>query len=164
MKILKAEIRDLPQLAVIYDHARRLMRESGNPTQWKEGHPAPELLLEDIARGQLYKVLEEDHLVGGFAFTEGPEEAYATLEGTWLNEEPYRVIHRIGAYGAKGVLREVIAWAMTQTDSLRIDTHEANAIMRRLLEREGFTYVGRVTLPDGDHRRAYHKVNPKGGI
>ena len=52
----------------------------------------------------------------------------------------------------------MINYRMAQT------SNRTNAIMRRLLEREGFTYVGRVTLPDGDHRRAYHKVNPKGGI
>lgn len=39
---------DLDRILQIYDHARSLMAETGNPTQWGGGYPPRELLEEDI--------------------------------------------------------------------------------------------------------------------
>lgn len=36
MQIQKAELKDLPQMMIIYQRAREFMRETGNPDQWKD--------------------------------------------------------------------------------------------------------------------------------
>ena len=42
--------------------------------------------------------------------------------------------------------------------SLRIDTHEGNVVMRRMLEKQGFMPCGTILLQNGDPRVAYEKV------
>ena len=42
--------------------------------------------------------------------------------------------------------------------SLRIDTHRGNAVMRRMLEKNGFKYCGIIHLEDGDERLAFQKI------
>lgn len=160
LEILKAEYQDLPRILEIYAFARVKMIENGNPDQWVDGYPKKELLEQDIKEGTLYKVLKDHKIVGAFMLVPGPDEVYTAIQGSWLNEEPYLVIHRIASQGAAGVAGEVFSWVLRQTDSLRIDTHNDNSIMRHVLEKEGFRYVGELTLPNGDARRAYHKINP----
>ena len=42
--------------------------------------------------------------------------------------------------------------------SLRIDTHRGNAVMRRMLEKNGFVYCGIIYLEGGEERVAYEKM------
>lgn len=148
---------DLPQILAIYASARQKMARSGNPNQWSEGYPPQRLLEEDIQARRLYVIQCNEEITGVFVFMAGPEPDYDTLEGVWLNDAPYQVIHRMAAREG-GIAREVFAWAMERTASLRIDTHADNAPMRHVLEREGFTPVGELTLADGDKRQGYHKI------
>lgn len=156
--ILKAQVADLPRICDIYAAARWQMVANLNPTQWTNGYPSQALLEEDIANGQLYKVLDQDEIIGVFGLVPGPDEVYAKINGAWLNAEPYLAIHRIAAWGAGGVTKAVIQWVMHLTDNLRIDTHNDNHAMRYILEGAGFVYVGELTLPDGTARRAYHLI------
>lgn len=159
MEIKQAISEDLNALLPLYEKSRQLMKAVGNPNQWGDDYPPLERLRMDLAQGNLYKVLAKGQIVGGFMFGLGPEKEYESLEGSWLNEEPYHVIHRITAPGVKGVTKEIFAWTKDRTDNLRIDTHKDNAAMRHILAREGFTYVGEVTLADGSRRMAYHRLN-----
>lgn len=162
LDIEKAKREDLPRILEIYAGARQKMAETGNPTQWTDGYPAEELLKEDIARGELYKAVDQGALVGVFMLTAGPDDVYTKIRGAWLNDEPYLVIHRIAAREGRGVAKAVFAWVMKRTANLRIDTHEDNAAMRHILETSGFRYVGELTLPNGDARRAYHRTETPG--
>lgn len=45
---------DLDRILQIYDRARSLMAETGNPTQWGGGYPPRELLEEDITSNRLF--------------------------------------------------------------------------------------------------------------
>ena len=54
MKIRKSRPEDLERMLRLYADARVFMAEHGNPTQWANGYPEPEMLQEDIrAGGQL---------------------------------------------------------------------------------------------------------------
>lgn len=156
MDILKAERTDLPRLLEIYAAARVQMVQTGNPDQWVNGYPDQALLEADISNGELYKVVNDQVIVGVFMLVPGPDEVYSKIDGAWLNDAPYLVIHRIAAQGGKGVAKAVFRWVMDRTDNLRIDTHNDNLIMRQILEKAGFVYTGELTLPDGAARRAYH--------
>lgn len=57
MTIRKATPEDLPEILDIYRRARRFMAQNGNPTQWKDGYPQPDLLEADIQKQQLYVIL-----------------------------------------------------------------------------------------------------------
>ena len=88
-------------MLAIYERARAYMASLGNPHQWGDsGYPSSALLREDIARGVSYVVMDQrDEVVATFVFVEGEDPTYIIIEGAWLNEEPYGVIHRLASSG-----------------------------------------------------------------
>lgn len=157
--IRKATENDLAKILSIYDGARTFMRQNGNPTQWSGGYPNSEVLLEDIAKGQLY-VVEEKEMLGVFMFTLDPEPTYKIIEkGEWKDSSPYGTIHRIASAGVRGgVLKEAIEFCQQKIRHLRIDTHKDNVVMQNLLTKNGFCYCGIIYLANGDERLAYEKI------
>ena len=161
-KIRKAEFTDLPQILKIYEDAREFMRQTGNPNQWWDYHPAESILREDIPKGQLYVWEEDGKLLASFAYIPGIDPTYLQIDGPgWLNEEPYGVIHRIAvAQRGQGLIARIFDWALERCPNLRIDTHVDNQPMRRALEKYGFQYCGIIHIFNGDERIAFHKANP----
>lgn len=160
--IRKAEFTDLPQILKIYEDAREFMRQTGNPNQWWDYHPAESILREDIPKGQLYVWEEDGKLLASFAYIPGIDPTYLQIDGPgWLNEEPYGVIHRIAvAQRGQGLIAKIFDWALERCPNLRIDTHVDNQPMRRALEKYGFQYCGIIHIFNGDERIAFHKANP----
>ncbi len=161
LHIRRAVPADLPELLRVYEAARRFMRENGNPTQWIS-YPGPELLLDDIGRGTGYVVESGSGVAGAFVFFTGEEPSYAEIDGKWLDDMPYGVIHRVASDGREhGVLEAVLAFCSARIPNIRIDTHENNAPMRHLLEKYGFKRCGTVYVTDdtGPHspRIAYQR-------
>jgi hypothetical protein len=96
--------------------------------------------------------------VGYFALLPSPEPTYDRIDGAWLTDGPYGVIHRIASYpGVHGIFSAVIAYAAQRYAHLRIDTHRDNRIMQHLIEKHGFTYCGIIWLEDGSERLAYER-------
>ena len=54
MQIQKAELKDLPQMMIIYQRAREFMRETGNPDQWKDSYPQEEVVRRGIEEGKAW--------------------------------------------------------------------------------------------------------------
>ena len=159
-RIRNATVDDLSEILLIYAQAREFMRQSGNPNQWAENHPAESIIRQDIAEKKLYLCVENEEIMGVFYYTQGIDPTYVQIfDGNWLNEEPYGVIHRIavGRHG-KGVAACCFQWALEQCPQLRIDTHEDNIPMQKALAKQSFTRCGIIYLQNGDQRIAYHKV------
>lgn len=162
MTIRKAKAKDLSVILEIYDIARRFMREHGNPHQWSGyGYPSEELLKDDIDKGQLYVLESIDGVEGVFMFNEGPDPTYLRIDGEWLNDEPYSVIHRIASRGRKkGVLKSAVKFATANATNIKIDTHEQNTVMQNALQGLQFQKCGTIYLENGDPRIAYQlKIN-----
>lgn len=160
MEIRNTRPEEIDEIMEIYDIARQVMRNSGNSKQWINGYPARELISEDIENGYSYVLVENREIQAVFSLIDGEDPTYKVIEnGEWLNDEPYMTIHRIAS---KGKLRHAsdicYRWTMERTDNLRIDTHEDNAIMRHVLDRNGFIECGIIYISDGSPRIAYHKV------
>ena len=49
MNIRPAQFTDMPDIMGIFDHARKFMRENGNPYQWTDGYPPEELMETETA-------------------------------------------------------------------------------------------------------------------
>ncbi len=155
MKIRLAAAADLPRILEIYAHARRVMKETGNPNQWKDTYPMPAVLEEDIAKHQLF-ILEETEIEAVFVFFIGTEPTYADIDGAWLNDLPYGTIHRVASSGRiRGVLQTLVDYCRAICPNLRIDTHEDNRIMQKQVEKAGFIRCGIIRLENGDPRIAY---------
>ena len=135
------------------------MRADGNPTQWAApGFPPDSLLLRDIARGGGFVILSEESIIAYFALLPSPEPTYDYIDGAWLTDEPYGVIHRMASYpDVHGIFAAILDFAASRYAHLRIDTHRDNRIMRHLIEKHDFTYCGIIWLEDGTDRLAYER-------
>ena len=158
LMIRRANKNDLISIMLIYEEAKKKMRADGNINQWSDKYPDEETLLDDINRGELY-IAYDDEIYGVFMLSFSGEETYKEIQGAWLNDEPYAVIHRIASLGkGRNLLKDAIDFAFASTENIRIDTHEDNNIMRTLLNKLGFTYTGIIHLKSGDERRAYQLI------
>ena len=158
-KIRLAETEDLPCILEIYQAAREFMRQTGNPNQWWDYHPAESVLREDIPKKQLY-ICEQDGQIGAvFAYIQGEDPTYLQINGPgWLNNEPYGTIHRIASCGRGGVFGSCIDYCLGITGHLRIDTHNDNKVMQHVVEKHGFHRRGIIYIADGSPRIAYERI------
>jgi len=162
MKIRSATLQDIPAIIGVIDEARLIMRETGNMNQWGHGYPSRELIECDITSNQAYICEADEILFGYFCFVQGkdPDPNYATIhDGSWLNNEPYGVLHRLASSGkAKGIATAAFDFAFSQASNVRVDTHHDNLPMQNFLRKAGFHYCGIVYVGDGTPRDAFQKV------
>ena len=158
--IRKATENDIQAVLAIFDKAKDIMRSDGNSTQWGDGYPDAGIVRTDISKGGAHIVDHDRKPVAYFALLPSPEPTYSSIDGKWLDDSsPYHVIHRIASIPeSHGVFRRIIEYALSVSGNLRIDTHRDNRIMRRLIERAGFSYCGVINLPDGSERLAYQMI------
>ena len=182
MVIRPATPADIPALRPVFEAAKGIMRADGNHDQWSApGFPDDSLLLRDIARGGGFVIenrwpvgaghdegkpvmpgltghLAAPRIVAYFALLPSPEPTYDVIDGAWLTDEPYGVIHRMASYPeVHGIFSTIIDYAASRYSHLRIDTHRDNRIMQHLIEKHGFTYCGIIWLDDGTERLAYER-------
>lgn len=158
MQIRKTEKKDLEEVMEIYRGAQEFMIKTGNPEQWGRTYPSRELVLEDIEKGKSYVCYLEGRILAVFYYDICDEADYRNIDGAWLNDREYGVVHRIAAREGSGGGRVCIAWCYEQCKNLRLDTHEDNLPMQRLLKNQGFTRCGKVTLEKYGERIAFHKT------
>lgn len=152
---------DIPLCMNFIEQARAHQLEQGF-LQWTENSPNVQDVIEDIERANGYLALENGVPFGYVCISFLGEAAYDALDGEWLSNQPYAMIHRLAFAQngrGKGLAKEVFAFAGSlcnarNVHSLRIDTHADNAKMRHIIEREGFTYCGTVMYVNGS-RMAY---------
>ena len=164
MRIRKAERGDLPALLALYSEARATIALLGID-QWQDGYPGEDAVLSDIEAGRGRVVEDEDgEIVGAFALCEGEDPTYRVIEnGSWMTSEPYLAMHRTAirvknrGTGVSGMIVRDAKESARRLGlrTLRIDTHEGNVVMRRMLEKNGFEYRGVIHLLNGDPRVAY---------
>ena len=184
MTIRPMKEQDLPQLFELYAHARKYMAKTGNPHQWPQYYPSREILLKDIDNGGYVILGERPHhqeetldesisknhndrnnsekpaIIGAFILEENANElAYDTIDGQWLNDEPYAVIHRCATlHNQKGIGQYFMDWCFKKCSNIRVDTHRDNLPMIKFLEKNGFTYCGIVHYEGIGERLAYQKL------
>ena len=142
--------------------AKKCLAEAGS-TQWQNGYPDADTIIEDIISGQAYVALEEGELLAYAAVTKSPEKAYeAIYDGNWEGRESeYLVFHRIAVASdvqGQGVAQTFLEGLIEGFDYLdfRSDTHAKNKAMQHIFEKLGFKQVGKVPV-DGE-RLAYQKI------
>lgn len=159
MRIRQAKEKELDQIMEIYEQAKIFMKEHGNATQWQDGYPSRELILHEIVQGNQYVCEEEGELAATFSLCKGPDPTYQEIwEGQWLNDDPYKVLHRLASMGGKGAGEFCLRWSIAQSRELRVDTHEENLPMQRLLKKNGFVTCGKIKVSDGTERIAFQKL------
>ncbi len=166
MKIRLAQIVDLDIIWEIISQAIEKRRLEGS-TQWQDGYPNPNSIMTDIKNNWGRVLLADDGktIIGYAALIFDIEEAYEDLEGEWLTNGRYAVIHRMAVLrqnDVKGIGSQFLALLEDEVKkhdcpSLKVDTNFDNNAMLRVFEKRGFTYCGEVYFR-GSARRAYEKV------
>lgn len=151
--IRKARLEDLPIIMQIVKEVIPLMHASGN-TQWGEDYPTEEVFEEDILAETLYLSEGNDegkHIIEGFiCINQDESEEYIPLK--WQADSKAVVLHRMAVSPrsrGRGVASKLIAFAeeVAAKESIswiKTDTNEANTIMKAILEKRGYQYVGQV--------------------
>ncbi|MGE5614380.1 MAG: N-acetyltransferase [Bacillota bacterium] len=157
MYIRNAETNDLPVIMKIYEKARLFMKNNGNPTQWGSEYPQEEIVAKDLSDGNLYVCLENNNIVGVFAFIIGEEPTYQRIEqGAWHSSMQYGTIHRIASDGStRGIAKSCFDFCSKKCNYLRIDTHSNNKPMQAAIKKYGFQECGIIYVRDGSERIAY---------
>ncbi len=169
MEIRKTTSADIGALMEIFREARGTIAKLGID-QWQNGYPSEKVIEADMAKNQSYCVELNGVVCGTFALIEDGEPTYDEIfDGEWLtgNENrDYFAMHRVAiavSCRGKGISGEIIGYAASKAlgagkNSLRIDTHRGNAVMRKMLEKQGFIHCGTIYLESGDERVAYEKI------
>lgn len=160
--ISKSIFEDIDSLMTIYEAAVCYMRKCGNINQWINGYPGRDIIIRDIESGVSYTIRDEnEQICGVFSMIPGIDPTYRYIEGQWIDDsKPYLTIHRIASNGiTSGIAKAAFDYALNITGNVRIDTHEDNAKMQRVLLENGFVYCGIIYLLDGNSRLAYQKLN-----
>ena len=159
MRIRNTLETDLEKIGKIYENAKKFMRETGNPNQWNGERPNAQTAREDMEKGVGYVAEDAGEIVAVFMFSQENDPTYAKIEGAWLSDAPYGVIHRIAvAKQGQGIIGYCIDQCFALCQNLRIDTHRDNLPMQRALLKRGFRYCGVIYLENGDERLAYQKI------
>lgn len=164
MELRKADLTELPSVWEIIQQAIEQRRQDGSD-QWQRGYPNEQTIEEDISNGWGYVLVENAQVIAYAAIIIGNEPAYEDIQGKWLTDGTYVVIHRVATSNAvkgRGVatqlfrMIEELALAH-QVFSIKVDTNFDNVPMLKILERLGYTYCGEVFFI-GSNRMAFEKV------
>lgn len=155
---------DIPVVTSILRMAADRMLAEGKK-QWTESYPGESNVRADIGNHIGYVVELDGKVVAYGAVVLDGEPAYSSIEGEWLSDQKYVVVHRLAVIGssecrglASYFMREVEKLAVTLgIKSFRVDTNFDNQRMLKCLEKNGFTYCGEVFYERGS-RKAFEKL------
>lgn len=173
---------DIPAIMEIISAAQAYFSQKGIQ-QWQNGYPNPEVISNDIRKRNSYVLLEDmppeadkyqkmdgpkdegGKIIATVMISFDGEPTYAHIDGQWITNGPYAVIHRLAVRPElKG--KNIAGWIIGQVQqmcvarnypSIRIDTHQENHSMQQAAVKNGFRYCGIITLADGALRLAYEK-------
>jgi GNAT superfamily N-acetyltransferase len=160
----KATSTEIPRIWEILQQAIFRRKQDGSD-QWQNGYPNPDVVQSDIDTGVGYVFTDDDAVIGYAAVLISDEPAYEAIEGKWLTDGDFLVVHRVAiadeylGKGLSAVIFELIEkMALAQNiHSVKVDTNFDNIAMLKILERLGYTYCGQVYF-NGSARRAFEKV------
>lgn len=148
---------------IIQQAKAQMYRE--NKQQWDESYPALEHIAADISNGYAFVLCNEGNIIAYAAVVFDGEPTYQNIQGHWLSDQPYVVIHRLAV--AEEMKKRGIATIFMQeveklcikkdVHSFKVDTNFDNFYMQKILEKCGFTYCGEITFQGGS-RLAYEKI------
>jgi GNAT superfamily N-acetyltransferase len=163
----KAELSEIAPIWEILQQAIQRRKEDGS-AQWQDGYPNPEVVQKDIEKGEGFVLLDGETIIGYSALLINDEPAYDEIQGNWLTNDDFVVIHRVaisenylGKGFAKMIIKYVEDFALSNNIfSVKADTNFDNIAMMKIFENLSYTYCGEVYFR-GSPRKAYEKVLAK---
>ncbi len=163
MKLRLTTTNDLTAVKTIINQAKVYFKEQGI-NQWQDGYPDELTIINDISRHEAYVLEDNGEIVATAMISKELEPSYNYIEGKWLQDNAYIVVHRIAIRNdqkGKGLAKIIIDEGLKlypKKPSIRMDTHDDNLSMQRFLIKYGFEYCGTIYLENKETRRAYEKI------
>lgn len=157
---------DMNSIMNIIKQAQNYFKEQGID-QWQNNYPNLETVGKDISNKNGYVLLKDNIVIGTAAVFFDGEKTYEHIyNGSWISNNEYAVIHRMAidsrykGLGLATLFIENIAEICFNKGihSIRVDTHEENISMQKLLQKNNFEYCGEIYLEDGSKRIAFEKI------
>lgn len=164
MKIRHSDNQDIISIMTLVHQAQVYFKEQ-EIDQWQDGYPDEKRIYDDIALNHSY-VLEDNRVVGTMYFALEDDPCYKVIEGQWLTNQSYAIIHRIvidQKYKGKNLAALLLEYAIKECKekdikSIRIDTHKDNIPMQRFLKKNDFERCGIIQLESHAYRLAFEKI------
>lgn len=164
MKLRKANLSDASSIWEILQQAIAQRKKDGSD-QWQNGYPNEQTVYDDITNGYGYVNYDNDRIIAYAAIIFGIEPAYEEINGCWLTNGDYVVVHRVATSNAvkgRGVATQLFRMIEDlsiehRVFSIKVDTNYDNIPMLKILERSGYSYCGEIYF-NGAPRRAYEKI------
>ena len=155
---------DMEQIMEIVENAKSYMKEN-KINQWSENYPNEDVFLTDLKENRLYVAEINGKVVGMAVLVLDRDEDYKNIDGKWLIDGKYGVIHRIAVnpdYKSQNVAKNLLDFFENKLkelnyDSIRVDTHKDNKSMLRFIQKNGFQKCGIVYIRKTDERIAFEK-------
>ena len=160
----KADITDIPEIWAILQQAI-IRRKNDGSDQWQDGYPNPEILINDIEKEYGYVLTKDETTIGYCVVVVNYEPEYYKIEGKWLTNSDFVVIHRLALsenYLGKNLSKMMIEFVediakSNDIHSIKVDTNHDNFAMLKIFKKLGFTFCGIVHFRESP-RLAYEKV------
>ncbi|WP_338597739.1 GNAT family N-acetyltransferase [Clostridium baratii] len=166
MKLRKSVNEDINNIMQIIDEAKEALKEQGID-QWQNGYPNADVIRNDILNNDSYVFIKNNEIVATSAVSFDGEKTYDKIyDGNWISNDEFAVIHRIAIsnkYKGTGIASEIIKMIENicldkNVHSIKVDTHEFNMPMQKLLKKNDFKYCGVIYLEDKSKRVAFEKI------
>lgn len=166
LQINTLQLKDIEKANEIVEENKIFLKESGID-QWQNGYPDRASLLNDINENNLYGLWIDNNLGGIFYISDEKDLYYNDIEGSWLSDDRYIVVHRVAIsskYRGKKLSKVIFQFVFEETkrrniEYVRIDTHKDNFIMNGLVKSLGFMQCGLINVRDG--ARIAYEINLK---
>jgi len=160
----KAKIAEINQIWKILQQAIVRRKKDGS-NQWQDEYPNLETLQNDIKKNSGFVLTNNDIVIGYSAIFINNEPEYKNIEGNWLTNNDFIVIHRVAIsenYLGKGFAKIIFNFAEKYAlkhgiYSIKADTNHDNVAMIKIFNKLGYTYCGKVHFR-GSPRNAFEKV------
>ena len=160
----KAQLAEVPVIWNILQDAIEQRKQDGS-TQWQNGYPNEAAINDDIEKGVAYVLVENELIQAYAAIIFDKEPAYEIIEGKWLSDGDYVVVHRVATSKlakGKGIATKLFKMIEDlcmdkKVFSIKVDTNFDNIPMLKIVDKLGYTYCGEVYFR-GSARKAYEKI------
>lgn len=153
MKIEKVHILNLDAIFSLTKSCAKHLIEN-EIFQWNEYYPSKEVLKNDIELNQLWKLVENNLIIGIIALTEIEDVEYKSVK--WLTENDTNLyIHRLAVhpdYQGKGYAQQLMNFAENYAkehnyDSIRLDTFSKNIRNQQFYEKRNYIKLESIYFP-----------------